>query len=1123
MMIHPLFSFSNGSIIIITIIAIKMLKSFSSSSSDHSSAETSEETEPEIPISPALHLAASSSPRRWRYDVFPSFRGEDVRRRFLSHFRKEFRRRGITTFDDNVMERSESIAHLLVRAIEESRMAIVVLSKNYASSSWCLNELLHIMRCKDSAGLKVFPIFYDVDPSDVRKQTGDFGRAFEGTCVGKSEEERRRWSQALTDAAGLAGEHSLSWDGEADMIEKIASVVSERLNFTPSRDFDDFVGMGCHMKNLEQLMCLESDEVRFVGMWGPAGIGKTTIARALFQRLSPDFNFTSFLGNVRGICERAGQYSSQLQLQQLLLSEIPELKDMKVHHLGTLRERLSDQKVLLVLDDVDALGQLQASAGDPNWFGPGSRIIATTQNRKLLKAHGINHVYEVPFPSESLEIFCRYAFRQSSPPDGFRDLAVDVARLAGDLPLALSVLGSSLRGESKEEWELALPRLRSTLDGEVEKTLKVGFDSLCHKDRSLFLHIACLFNNEEVGYLSQLFGKSELNVEFGLKVLEERSLIHIYEGKAVMHSLLEKMGKEIIRGESDDPGRRQFVWDDEDVHQVLSENTGTEILSGISLCMSELTDELCVSDSTFQRMPNLKFLRFVAYDGKVKLLNVSEEGLSYLPSKLSLLEWRYYPLKTMPCRFRPKCLVRLVMRRSKLEKLWDGIQPLGTLKHIDLSGSRSLKEISDLSNAVNLETLNLFGCSSLVTLCHFSNTKKLRDLDLSGCLSLLELPDLSNAVNLENLDLNNCSSLVVLSDLSNAKKLRRLDLHSCSSLLKLPDLSNAVNLENLDLSNCSSLVVLSDLPNAKKLQKLDLRGCSSLLKLPDLSNVVYLENLNLSYCSSLVVFATSLRELDMDMEECTNLEISKNIRSLYVNDTTVGEVPYSIPQWTYCLTIVRMVGCRNLRRFPCFPASLKHLYLSGTGIEEVPPWIHEISSLVTLVMSSCEELKIISPNVCHLKHLHLLDFSGCKGVSSFPAEIFSAVGLCLRNIHRKSLPEGLPERCSASVPFLDLSGCDFESIPDYIKHLSQLKTLWLNNCENLVSLPELPESLCFLYASNCESLERIYGSFPSQGEVLDFTNCVKLNKEAREVIGRATGFKKVILPRSEIPSDTSPP
>ena len=87
----------------------------------------------------------------------------------------------------------------------------MILSKNYASSSWCLNELQLIMECKVSLGQTVMTIFYDVEPSDVRKQTGDFGKAFKETCYGKTEEEKKKWREALSQVAVIAGEHSVSW------------------------------------------------------------------------------------------------------------------------------------------------------------------------------------------------------------------------------------------------------------------------------------------------------------------------------------------------------------------------------------------------------------------------------------------------------------------------------------------------------------------------------------------------------------------------------------------------------------------------------------------------------------------------------------------------------------------------------------------------------------------------------------------------------------------------------------------------------------------------------------------------------------------------------------------------
>ncbi|CAN6971194.1 unnamed protein product [Brassica rapa subsp. trilocularis] len=128
--------------------------------------------------------SSSSRRRTWRYRVFTSFHGPDVRKTFLSHLRKQFNNNGISMFDDQGIERGQTIAPELIRAIRESRISIVVLSKNYASSSWCLDELVEIFKCKEDKNQIVMTVFYSgVDPSDVRKQTGDFGKAFKKTCA----------------------------------------------------------------------------------------------------------------------------------------------------------------------------------------------------------------------------------------------------------------------------------------------------------------------------------------------------------------------------------------------------------------------------------------------------------------------------------------------------------------------------------------------------------------------------------------------------------------------------------------------------------------------------------------------------------------------------------------------------------------------------------------------------------------------------------------------------------------------------------------------------------------------------------------------------------------------------
>jgi hypothetical protein len=155
--------------------------------------------------------SSSSSSRNWSYHVFPSFSGEDVRNTFLSHFLKELDRKLIISFKDNEIERSQSLDPELKHGIRNSRIAVVVFSKTYASSSWCLNELLEIVKCKKEFGQLVIPIFYNLDPSHVRKQTGDFGKIFEKTCRNKTVDEKIRWKEALTDVANILGYHIVTW------------------------------------------------------------------------------------------------------------------------------------------------------------------------------------------------------------------------------------------------------------------------------------------------------------------------------------------------------------------------------------------------------------------------------------------------------------------------------------------------------------------------------------------------------------------------------------------------------------------------------------------------------------------------------------------------------------------------------------------------------------------------------------------------------------------------------------------------------------------------------------------------------------------------------------------------
>ncbi|KAM7508177.1 hypothetical protein LguiA_018630 [Lonicera macranthoides] len=153
--------------------------------------------------------SSNNNSAKWTYDVFLSFRGEDTRKNFVDHLYTALGDRGIYTFkDDNNLKRGQSISPELIKAIEESRFAVVVFSKNFADSSWCLDELAKIVECKHSIDQTLVPVFYDVDPSEVKKQTGCYEKAFAIHEINGKEEDRiQTWRNALAEAARTSGWH----------------------------------------------------------------------------------------------------------------------------------------------------------------------------------------------------------------------------------------------------------------------------------------------------------------------------------------------------------------------------------------------------------------------------------------------------------------------------------------------------------------------------------------------------------------------------------------------------------------------------------------------------------------------------------------------------------------------------------------------------------------------------------------------------------------------------------------------------------------------------------------------------------------------------------------------------
>ena len=163
-------------------------------------------------------MAASSSVpfRKKLYDVFISFRGEDTRKTFTSHLYKAFVDKKIKAYiDEESLERGDEISPALMKAIQESKISVVILSENYATSSWCLEELCHILQCKETDKQIVIPVFYNVEPTNVRHQKESYATAFtahEQRFCDKMDKVQK-WKKALTTVSDLSGFDSSSATG----------------------------------------------------------------------------------------------------------------------------------------------------------------------------------------------------------------------------------------------------------------------------------------------------------------------------------------------------------------------------------------------------------------------------------------------------------------------------------------------------------------------------------------------------------------------------------------------------------------------------------------------------------------------------------------------------------------------------------------------------------------------------------------------------------------------------------------------------------------------------------------------------------------------------------------------
>uniref|UniRef100_A0A7N2LK38 ADP-ribosyl cyclase/cyclic ADP-ribose hydrolase n=1 Tax=Quercus lobata TaxID=97700 RepID=A0A7N2LK38_QUELO len=962
-------------------------------------------------IPSAASSSSSTSSKGRKYNVFLSFRGEDTRTKFTDHLYAGLIQKGISTFrDDEKLKQGTLIAPELLKAIEESRFAVVILSRDYASSRWCLIELTKIVECIEKTGLVVLPIFHYVDPSDVRNHKGIFAKA-----IAKHEESFKdnieivqTWKAALTKIANLAG-----WDlknkHESIVIQEIIGRIFSELYSKFSSVSEELVGMdSCVEEMLDSYLGRGLGSVCFVGIYGMGGIGKTTLAQEIYKRISGNFEASSFIANVREETKNQGLVS----LQKQLLSKILKKSEINIWNvfegINIIRNTLCNKRVFIVLDDVDKEEQFGALAGKHDWFGSGSRIIVTSRDSHLLIRCGVSDIYTAKGLSndDALQLFSWRAFHKPYPKGDYVNLSNDFVNYAKGLPLALKVLGSSLFAKRTNEWKSALDKLKKEPNKDILDILEISFDGLTNSQKGLFLDIACFFKGENKDSIRDILESFGYYPDYNIGVLMDKSLITIDNERALwMHDLLQDMGQEIVLRESPkEPGGHSRLWIYEDVIHVLKNNTGTEVVEGIMLNIPIQKKEQ-LSAEAFSKM---KFLRLLKIGNKELLKNFINgpmqlpedilggvmqlpQGLSYLSNELCVLEWNGYHLKYIPTNFQPNKLVELRMRCSGIKQLWKGNMNLAELKLIDLSCSRNLIEIPDLSGA-----------------------PKLKQLILQHCTRLYKIH----------------------SSLGDLKQLIRLDLNGCKCLENLP---HKVSLEALEIFN--------------------LGGCSRLKKFPKIVG-------NMSCLSKLCLSETAINELTFSAEYLTGLiELDlRNCKNLFsLSDAYCCLIS---------LKILILSGCSILKELPENLGNiegLEKLDVSGTALTRLPSSIVHLKNLRVLSLRECVGLLSKSSNM--LLSFPLMQPRSSPDLMGMLQGLCSLTNLDLSYCNLQTIPNALG--CLSSLEYLNLVGNNFVCLPESIIQLSNLESLCLDGCTQLRMCPKLPLNIKFINASGCTSLETL--------------------------------------------------
>ncbi|CAI0554518.1 unnamed protein product [Linum tenue] len=379
----------------------------------------------------------------------------------------------------------------------------------------------------------ILPIFYFVDPRDVRNQQGPYQQAFEQHSHKHSSEVVNEWKEALQIAGEMKGWHVIESHGQGAIIGEVLSNVESHLRSMYTLVTDELVGIDTHVGEVMKLLNLG-------------------------------------LSNEKVIDDRQVKSVSE--------------------GINMIKQRVCKHKVLVVVDDIDDNFEFDKILGKPDDFSGDSRFIFTTRNKRALEFLPECKFYE---PGElsyhlSLQLFSKHAFGMDSPPEEDARISDDFVKVATGLPLALKVIGSLLFRRERKFWKeklIELQNIPSTTENKLHERLKISCNELTHNEMQIFLDIASHFTGSPKDLPYYMWSGCDFYPESSITTLINRSLIKVDKRNQFwMHDHIKDLGRAIIKMEDvEHPYNCSRIWSTDDALNMLRNGEVEFLLSFFGL------------------------------------------------------------------------------------------------------------------------------------------------------------------------------------------------------------------------------------------------------------------------------------------------------------------------------------------------------------------------------------------------------------------------------------------------------------------------------------------------------------------------------------------------------------